>query len=97
MVGAARCTRGRSSAESEGYKRQVDYVKMRALPITVFGTSSSGSFVDQTHRNPAEVMAKHLDYTDLEAQTPREETMEAWLTRVTQWVKTAKGGSKVTR
>ena len=81
----------------QSIEETVDYVKMRALPITVFGTSSSGSFVDQTHRNPAEVMTRHLDHTDLEAQTPREETMEAWLTRVTQWVKTAKGGSKVTR
>jgi hypothetical protein len=75
----------------------VDYAAMRALPITVFGTSSSGSFVNQTHRNPAEVLGKYVTYADLEAQTPHEDTVAALLALVKHWTTTIKGRSKVAR
>ena len=34
----------------------LNYARMRELPITIFGTSSSGSFVDQKSRSPADVL-----------------------------------------
>ena len=69
----------------------VDYAKMRGLPITVFGTSSSGSYVDKKPLNPADVLNKYVAYTDLEVQCPHEDTIEALLALVRKWTTTAKG------
>ena len=69
----------------------MDYAKMRGLPITVFGTSSSGSYVDKKPLNPADVLNKYVAYTDLEVQCPHEVTIGALLALVRKWTTTAKG------
>ena len=69
----------------------VDYAKMRGLPITVFGTSSSGSYVDKKLFNPADVLNNYVAYTDLEVQCPHEDTIGALLALVKKWITTAKG------
>ncbi len=69
----------------------VDYAVLRGLPITVFGTKSSGSFVDQNPLSPAQVLGKYVAYKDLEDQCPTADTIAALHAQVTKRVITAKG------
>ena len=71
----------------------VDYAKMRELPITIFGTRSSGSHVNKegTGLPPGEVLRKYVAYSNLEVQCPDQDTIESLEHLVTQWLKTPAG------
>ncbi len=77
----------------------VDYAKMRELPITIFGTRSSGSYVNKEGSGlaPGAVLGKHVNYKNLEVQCPHEDTMAALEALVKTWLTTPHGrGNKIT-
>ncbi len=71
----------------------VDYERMRELPITVFGSRSSGSHVNKKGAGltPGAVLNKYVTYSDLEVQCPERDTIESLEGLVTRWLRTAAG------
>ena len=71
----------------------VDDAKMRELHITIFGTRSSGSYVNKEGLGlaPGKVLEKYVTYKNLDVQCPREDTMAALEALVITWSNTPHG------
>ena len=70
----------------------VDYARLRQLPITIFGTRSSGSHVNKGDGlPPGTVLGKYVTYANLDVQCPPRDTIEALETLVRKWLTTPAG------